>query len=146
MGATGTDLTLSPDQLDRITKIVIEEAQNTRVAASFLPRVDVDPGTVSVPNLEYRYEAIPAPPGAQAAGAANARAIVNNTTDLYLTTFSANVYLDPADLWDSDLTAALAKFRRVANLVARAEDALVFSGQPRQNQLPPAMDPTFDGA
>jgi len=127
MNTQSTDLSLTAEQLNRIVKCVSEEAEKTRVGAKFLPRVEVDPAAVGIPNLMFFGDVIPPPPGA--AAGANQRLIVDSNPNLFLTIIQASVYLAAGELGDPSLAAVLSKFRRVANLIARAEDGLIFSGQ-----------------
>jgi hypothetical protein len=62
---------------------------------------------------------------------------INSDPELALTTIASLVYLRTNEVSDPDLSAALALFRRAANLIARTEDALVFQGQPGVGQWPP---------
>jgi hypothetical protein len=139
------DLSLQADQMKRIIDCVSDQAKKTRVAAGFLPHADADPAAVAVPNLQLVNQFIPAPPGA-AANARLTRIVADQTPDLFLTTLSANVSLAAGELWDAQLVAALPKFRRIASLIARAEDALIFSGQAAPFNIPPAINPAAPNA
>ncbi len=140
MNAKSSDLSLSADQMRRVVDCVAEEAKKTRVAASFLPRFEADPAAIGLPNLQLGTYVVPPPPGAMASGTEE-RIVTDHTPDLFVTTLTANVSLAAGELWDPNLVAALPKFRRVASLIARAEDALVFSGQAGAFALPPAIAP-----
>lgn len=111
------------DQWNRICTTVTEEAQRTRVAAQILPVVGPeDPSTVAVPAYSLSYQPNLSPPP-------NERMEVSSDPTLYLTSISVLVELAGRELADPSLSAALTKFRRAANVIARAEDALVFNGR-----------------
>jgi uncharacterized linocin/CFP29 family protein len=111
------------DQWNRICTTVTEEAQRTRVAAQILPVVGPeDPSTVAVPAYSLTYHAAPG-------GAAGQRMAVSSDPTLYLTSISVIVELAGREVADPSLSAALTMFRRAANVIARAEDALVFNGR-----------------
>ena len=115
------------DQWNRICTTVTEEAQRTRVAAQILPVVGPeDPSTVAVPAYTLTYPAIvpaPLPP------LPSLDMEVASDPVLYLTSISALVELRGREAADPSLSAALTMFRRAANIIARAEDALVFNGR-----------------
>jgi uncharacterized linocin/CFP29 family protein len=111
------------DQWNRICTTVTEEAQRARVGAQILPVVGPeDPSTVAVPrySLAYPARAVPPPAG---------QIVVSSDPRLYLTTISVLVELGGREAADPTLAAALTMFRRAANVVALAEDALVFNGR-----------------
>jgi uncharacterized linocin/CFP29 family protein len=112
------------DQWNRICTTVTEEAQRARVAAQFLPLVGPeDPSTVAVPAYRLEYEPPgPPPPPLQ-------RMEVSSNPTIYLTRISVLVEIRPREAADPALAAALTMFRRAANVIARAEDALVFNGR-----------------
>jgi uncharacterized linocin/CFP29 family protein len=115
------------DQWNRICTTVIEEAQRVRVAAQILPVVGPeDPSTVAVPAYSLTYKPPMAPP---APPPAHQKMDVSSDPTLYLTTISALVEVRLREAADPALSAALTMFRRAANVVARAEDALVFNGR-----------------
>jgi uncharacterized linocin/CFP29 family protein len=111
------------DQWNRICTTVTEEAQRTRVAAQFLPVVGPeDPTTVAVPAYALTYAPRAAPPP-------SLQLEVSSDPTLYLTSISVLVELGGREAADPSLSAALTMFRRAANVIARAEDALVFNGR-----------------
>jgi uncharacterized linocin/CFP29 family protein len=114
------------DQWNRICTTVTEEAQRTRVAAQILPVVGPeDPSTVAIPAYTLAYTPIAPPP---AAPPTQFLEVASDPT-LYLTTISVLVEVRPREAADPALSAALTMFRRAANVVGRAEDALVFNGR-----------------
>ena len=115
------------DQWNRICSTVTEEAQRARVAAQILPVVGPeDPSTVAVPVYSLTYTAFP--PGPPVPRPAQFMEVSSDPT-LYLTTISVLVELGGREVSDPALSAALTMFRRAANVIARAEDALVFNGR-----------------
>src|SRR5690242_6793604 len=125
MDRNSAEVGWSDEQWGRVLRTVAEEAQRARVAAQFLPITGPLDSTVeAVPSLTLAVQQVPAPAGAQAA-AGIGRIWVDTAPDLPITTFSTLVYLRAPEVADPDLAAALGIFRRAANLIARAEDALI---------------------
>jgi len=131
---------------NRICGAVTEEAQKARVGAQVFSLVGpLERTTVAVPpySLSVNY-----PPGARP------RLEIDSNPTLYLTRISANVYLRSRELADPDLNSALTAFRRLANYIARVEDALVMNGRPGPaaappfgvGGIPPVFQLTGDGA
>jgi uncharacterized linocin/CFP29 family protein len=116
------------DQWNQVLTTVTTEAQKARLAASFLPVTGpLDPVTVAVPKLTLSDPALP-PGVAIGVNPAPKRLEVDSLPDLKLATVSTLVYLRSHEVADPDLAAALGMFRRAANVLARAEDFLVFNG------------------
>ena len=89
---------------------------------------------------------MPPPPGAAPAGGGGARRLwVDSDPTLHVITFSALVYLRNIEVADPDLAAALGMFRRVANSIARVEDAFIFRGKPRAGSTIPGIAAGFGG-
>jgi uncharacterized linocin/CFP29 family protein len=110
------------DHWNRITSVVTEEAQRARVASQLLPVTGpVDPSTVAVPNFTFSAAVNAAPPPP-------ALLDVNSDPDLFITTIAVNVPLRSVEVADTDLSAALVKFRRAANYIARLEDSIILNG------------------
>lgn len=124
------------EQWSRVQRVVAEEAQKTRVAATFLQLAGpVDGSTVAVPNFTLTTRPVPgAFPGP---GVPPLRYTVDSDPTLYLTTLSTLVYVRGAELADPEMGAALGMFRRAASAVARVEDGLVFRGRPGPSVPPP---------
>ena len=117
------------DQWKQICTTVTEEAQRVRVAAQILPVVGPeDPSTVAVPPYSMNYVPIPQPPAVPAGRPTEFMDITSDPT-LYLTKISVLVEVRPREAADPAMSAALSMFRRAANVIARAEDALVFNGR-----------------
>jgi uncharacterized linocin/CFP29 family protein len=104
-------------QWSRIVGIVTEEAQKSRVAARILPVVGPE-DRAAVGFADFRISVNPRPRG---------RLETNNLPNHPLTTIAVPVQLTTAEVADPDLEAALVKFRRAANVVARLEDAVIFN-------------------
>jgi len=120
----------SDEQWCRIQQTVVEEAQRARVAAKFLPIYGpVDATDVAVPNIGLRTRS-----------GAKPRFEVDSDPDTFLTTIAVQVEIRGREAADPELQAALTMFRRAANLIARAEDALMFNGQIAAN-TPPLLAP-----
>ncbi|MEO8181729.1 MAG: hypothetical protein ABI895_23090, partial [Deltaproteobacteria bacterium] len=125
-----------------IRAVVADEAQKTRVAAEFLPLYGpVDPSVVAVPDLLLGFAPVPPPPAAQMAPVPPDRIQVSSNPGTFLATISVQVALSNHEVADSELLAARAAFRRAAVIIARIEDALIFSGQALANLAPPAVFP-----
>ena len=125
------ELGWTEEQWNRIRGAVTEEAQKARVAAQMLPVVGPeDPSTTAVPQFWLFDEPQPQPPPPR-------RLDVASQPNLPLTTIAVNVAIHSREAADPNLTAALGKFRRAANYVARIEDALVFNGRPGPGLPPP---------
>ena len=69
-----------------------------------------------------------------------------DTSVLKLTTLQVKVYLKGAQVADPELTSALIAFRRAANIVARAEDEIIFNGQPKPSKPPATLAAAAPGA
>jgi Encapsulating protein for peroxidase len=102
------------EQWARVNQVVQEEAQRARTAATFLPLYGPLPASVDF----VRKESVHYQPRLRIAD--------KDTTQL--ATLQLNVLLRGEQLADPEMTSALTLFRRAANIVARLEDALVFSG------------------
>jgi uncharacterized linocin/CFP29 family protein len=113
----------SDEQWDRVKRAILEEANRSRVAATFLQLFGPLPASADF----VRREAVTV--GNQIA--------IADTDTMLLPTLQVKVELRGAQMADPELTSALAMFQRAANLLARLEDALIFRGQPAVNQPPP---------
>lgn len=111
------------DHWNRIVGVVTEEAQRARVGAQMLPVVGPEDPT-AVAFSDFSLNAIPnAGPGP----VPPQRLDTNDIPGHPLTTIAAQVQLTSAEVADTNLEAALIKFRRAANIVARLEDAIIFN-------------------
>jgi uncharacterized linocin/CFP29 family protein len=109
-------------QWARVQEAVRDEARKQRVAASFLKwegPLPADLQTTKLLTLNVRRPAV-----------GPRRLEVRDFTTRRLTSLSVNVALRGAQVAEPDLSSALVAFRRAAGLIARAEDQLVFQGQP----------------
>lgn len=116
------ELGWTEDQWNRILTVVQEEAQRGRVAAQVLPLVGPEAGdTVAVPSYRLKID--------------KNRLGVDSDPTLYLTRLAVNVHVRTREAADPQLSAVLTMFRRAANFIARAEDALVFNGRGTKGPL-----------
>jgi uncharacterized linocin/CFP29 family protein len=110
-------------QWGRILAAVSEEASRARVAASVLPIYGpIAPGAQVVPadELTVAHDDRDGEP----------RLEVDDVKTVRIVTLQAEVSIKAAQMADPDIATALFLFRRTANLLARLEDALVFTGRP----------------
>lgn len=117
-------------QWTRIQETVRDEAKKARVAASFMPLqgpLADDVQTAPLQRLQTVF-------GARAGELLQ----VDDHETRRLTTLAVNVGLRGAQVANADLDTALVAFRRAANLIARAEDYVVFRGQAGANPPTPA--------
>jgi uncharacterized linocin/CFP29 family protein len=110
------------EQWARVEKVIQEEANRARVAASFLPLYGPLPG-----NADYVSDDTMTYPKIDPAGVPQ-KMMVADTTTIPLATLQVRVYVRGAQMADPDLSSALQMFRRGANVLARLEDAVVFKG------------------
>lgn len=125
-------LTLSEGQWNTVMQTVHDEALHARVAASFLPLfgpLDGDVQTVPRNLLEYSPDGSGDPHGGP-------EMWVLDYDNMRLVTLSVNVYVKNAQLADPELTSALIMFRRAAEIIARVEDSIIFTGQEGVGQGP----------
>jgi uncharacterized linocin/CFP29 family protein len=109
------------EQWARVEKVIQEEANRARVAASFLPLYGPLPGNADYVSKDtMSYPEIDAGPAR--------KMMVADTTTIPLATLQVRVYVRGAQMADPDLSSALQMFRRGANVLARLEDAVVFRG------------------
>jgi uncharacterized linocin/CFP29 family protein len=114
------------EQWARVNQVIQEEASRARVAATFLPLVGPLPrGTDFVRIEEIDYPVLRAPPPAPDA---QNWIRVDDRQIRQLATLQVRVYMRGAQMGDAEMTSAVAKFRRAANVLARLEDAVVFQG------------------
>ena len=121
-------------QWTRVQETVRDEAKKARVAASFMPVQGPLQDDVQTAPLQRLRPA--------AAGPAGALLQIDDHVTRRLTTVAVNVGLRGAQVAEPDLATALVAFRRAANLIARAEDYVVFQGQPGASpRTPGGLDP-----
>lgn len=118
-------------QWTRVQETVRDEAKKARVAASFMPVQGPLPDDAQTAPLQ-RLTVRPRP-----ASEPRRRLEINDHDTRRLTTLAVNVGLRGAQVVEPDLSSALVAFRRAANLIARAEDYVVFLGQPGANPAVP---------
>ena len=112
------------EQWTRVNQVIQEEAGRARVAATFLPLIGPLPGDTDFVRRELiSYPAMPAalqPPPNQM--------FIDDRNIWQLATLQVKVRVRGAQIANSEMTSVLAMFRRAANVVARLEDAVVFTG------------------
>jgi hypothetical protein len=109
------------DHWNRIVSAVTEEAQRARIAAQMLPLIGPeDRSAVAFADYTIGDEQNPL-------GTPPRRLTTENLPNHYFTTIAAQVQLSTSEVADGALEAALVKFRRAANIVARVEDLLMFN-------------------
>jgi uncharacterized linocin/CFP29 family protein len=109
------------EQWSRVKQTVLDEATKVGVAGSFLPCY----GPLERSSTVVRAEVL-------SDGSDEFLGIkVDDVATLRLCTLAVYVQLKHQQLSEDSLTGALSAFRRAANLLARAEDAIVFSGLPK---------------
>lgn len=112
----------------RVLQAVQDEANKARVGAQFLPvSGPLPPDTTTIPAQQISFDL------------GTKKLQIDDFETLPLVTLAVNVELTSAQASQPDLGAALAMFRRAANMIARAEDAVVFEGQPAAGQFRPRV-------
>jgi len=125
----------SDEQWARANQVIQEEANRARVAATFLPLEGPLP-----PDTDFVRKDILATDQFQPAPQPQkqlSRITIDDQSTMKLATLQANVFLRGAQMADPNMSSALQLLRRAANVLARAEDSIVFRGQQAQNQGPP---------
>ena len=111
------------EQWSRVKQTVLDEATKVGVAGSFLPCF----GPLERSSTVVRAEIL-------SDGSDDSLGIkVDDVATLRLCTLAVYVQLKHQQLSEDNLTGALSAFRRAANLLARAEDAIVFNGLPKSD-------------
>lgn len=141
MTNTIEQLQWSEDQWNRVRQVVYEEARRARVAGSVLPLfgpLDAD--------ATYARKEVLIPPGTRQTetGEVVNGFSVKDDESIKLVTLQTKVWLRGAQVADPELASALIAFRRAANVLARAEDIIIFHGQQSTNEGP-APDPAPPG-
>jgi uncharacterized linocin/CFP29 family protein len=129
----------SDDQWEKVKQVVQEEAQRSRVAASFLELYGPLPGCtdfVRDQSISSVLSTNPPPPQ---------RLAISDTDIIKLPTLQVKVFIRGAQMLEPELGSVLALFRRSANVLARLEDAIIFNGQPQASiDSALAPDPAAD--
>jgi len=118
------------EQWARVNKVVQEEANRARMAATFLPLLGPLPGDTDFVRQEVIQYQGP-PPGWAAPPPPIPPPIILGIQDrpvIQLATLQVRVPVRGAQMADPEMTSVLALFRRAANVLARLEDAVVFRG------------------
>lgn len=125
----GSEMCWSDEQWNRANAAVQETAQKARVAAQFLPTTNYpDVTAVAVPDrtLDYQLGGGHAP---------ERRLTVDSTPATFFACLAVNIALSSQEAADPEQGSALIQLKRAAGLIARAEDALIFCGQPAAGRL-----------
>lgn len=129
------------EQWDRVQRLVAAEAQQARVAASFLPLHGPLPReTDFVRRNLIATASLAEGPDQGEPRLSPQRLEIDDITTSRLWTLQVKVYLRGPQLADPEMTSALALFRRAANVLARLEDTVVFNGLPSGRQSTPQLD------
>ena len=114
MAQSNPQVPWTDEQWARVNQVIQEEAQRARVAATFLPLYGPLPASADFVRKEDVFY--------------QPRLRIADKDTTQLATLQLNVLLRGEQLADPEMTSALTLFRRAANIIARLEDALVFSG------------------
>jgi uncharacterized linocin/CFP29 family protein len=109
------------EQWSQVKQTVLDEATKASIAGSFLPCFGPLERSSTVVRAEILSDGSADSPGIK----------VDDVATLKLCTLMVYVQLKHQQLSEENLTGALSAFRRAANLLARAEDAIVFNGLPQ---------------
>ncbi|WP_299488454.1 encapsulin [Acaryochloris sp. IP29b_bin.137] len=110
----------SSEQWDQIQQIVADEVNKVSVAGSFLACCGPLERSATVVRSQQLSEE-------------SNSITVDDVNTLKLWTLAVHVELKQRQLAEEHLTGAMSAFRRAANILARAEDAIVFNGLPRED-------------
>ena len=113
----------SHDQWSQINKLVQEEVTKSSVAGSFLPCFGPLAKSAEVIRRQNLLES----------NEAGSALRVDDIQTLTLWSLNVHVYLKQQQMAQERIEDALLAFRRGANILARAEDAIVFRGLPQSN-------------
>lgn len=129
----GSRLPWTDEQWAMAQRIVQESARKARVASSFLPLVGPLPnGQASISALGMASKSTKPPHPFEAAQ----RFEVDDEKALRFTRTACNVYLKAQQADDPALGAARQMLSRAADIIGRLEDAVVFNGQPGEDDPP----------
>lgn len=121
------------EQWNHVQQIVADEVNKVSVAGSFLACCGPLEQSATVVRSQRLLEQ-------------SALITVDDVDTLKLWTLAVHVELKQRQLAEEHLTGAISAFRRAANLLARAEDAIVFNGlpqaDPKQTHLDAAKVPS----
>lgn len=115
------------EQWARVRKVITEEADRARVAASFLPLTGPLPANTDYVPVDRIYYS----------GERGKEVLqIEDKTTIELATLQVKVFLRGAQMADPDMDSALQLFRKAANVLARLEDSVVFNGIRKEGELP----------
>jgi uncharacterized linocin/CFP29 family protein len=116
------------EQWSRVKQTVLDEATKASVVGSFLPCY----GPMERSSTVVRAETL--------IDTGDPQIRVDDVTTIKICTLTVLVQLKHQQLAEENLTGALSAFRRAANLLARAEDAIAFNGLPGADPDRATMD------
>jgi uncharacterized linocin/CFP29 family protein len=122
-----TQVDWSNEQWGRIGQVVVDEATKVSVSGSFLPCCGPLERSATVVRAEKLTDDL--------------RIRVDDVDTIKLCTLTVLVQLKHQQLAEENLTGAFSAFRRAANLLARAEDAIVLNGLPQADPDPSVLVP-----
>jgi uncharacterized linocin/CFP29 family protein len=120
------------EQWNQVKQTVVDEVHKVSIAGSFLPCFGPLERSATVVRSQALSEVNQRP---------SQPIKVDDVNTLKLWTLAVQVELKQQQLVEENLTGALSAFRRAANLLARAEDAIAFNGL---QYAVDAADPTDD--
>ncbi len=109
-----TQVDWTNEQWNQVKQVVLDEATKVSVAGSFLPCCGPLERSATVVRAEKLTDDL--------------QIRVDDVDTIKLCTLTVLVQLKHQQLAEDNLTGAFSAFRRAANLLARAEDAVVFNG------------------
>lgn len=127
------------DQWSLVNRTVTGEVNKVSVAGAFLPCYGPLKSTAEVVRRQNIYEGRRAE-GTEGETIAVQPLMVDDVETHRLWTASIYVHLKQQQIAQEQLEDALLVFRRAANLLARAEDAIVFNGLPRPDPSRAELD------
>ena len=114
------ELNWTEEQNTTVRDLIAEEVEKARLSHKFIPELTLEDAARSVKADKFDSE----------------KNTLDDVTTIPLVELSATVKLTKLQAEDVDLSAALLLIRRSANRLARAHDAVTFTGQPGSNKLP----------
>lgn len=124
------ELSWTEEQYGLVRDLIAEEVEKARLAHKFVPEFTLGEEARNVPAEVYDADTD----------------TVDDVNTIPLVEVWAPVNLTRLQAEDADLSAALMLLRRAANRLARAHDAIVFTGQPAAGQPPDTAPPNVEVA
>lgn len=123
----------TPQQWAALRAVVRDAARKSRVASTFLPLAgrEGDGGSTVPSNWVDRVRTNNREPGV-----ARERLEIRAGKTLHLVTVSCNLYLRGSEVADPNLDAVKTLLRRAGEVIGRVEDAIVFRGLRKEEDVP----------